>query len=1520
MTDLLSDVETPSDAELISRVRGGDVAVYGELFSRHKDAAGRLARQLVRGPDSDDLVSEAFAKVLSVLQGGGGPDVAFRAYLLTAVRRLHVDRVRSGQRLQTTDDMTPFDPGVPFQDTAVAGFESGAAAKAFASLPERWQLVLWHLEVEGQKPADIAPLLGMSANSVSALAYRAREGLRQAFLTMHISDLTDTECRWVNEHLGAYIRKGLSKRDAGKVQAHLDDCRRCTAMYLELTEVNSNLAGIIAPLLLGAAASGYVASSGAGAAGVLGLVSRAKEFVGANTGAVTAASVAAGIAAAAAAVAVVLGGGGDDAKPVVADPPAAVTTPAAPSASPPVTVGKPQSETAGPSAGATASAASAAPSARLALPPTVPGAGAVPDFTNEVPTSGDVPAGAGPTDPGSSGTQDAPGTDSSPVSSVDLSGTTIDNNGVHFAALGSPSLPPVLTVRLTSDPSGVVFTQAGNDCSVAGDGLSAVCSTVSGGAGARTPGAARLVASSSYTAELPFDQTVGPDSADVSVSIATLPDGYRLADAAGSLPSHRYQRPAQVRQVDASLALDAGRVRPASGEQYTVGGTLAVTGASAATLGTVTYTVTGGSFLDGTAPTQTLTRPVDANPSFVVVPDNHRSPAVAIRVGVPAPYTDTTPGNNGAPANLTPYDVKLTGLTAATPNADNQGDQQFTAAVDDDGFPSPAQLTFALGAGSTDVLTSAERIGNTVTLTVRSTSTAPHALTVVASLPSGFTNASNGNLAQASWTPAPPPSPKDVDVSMLLTATNVRPGLDDVYTLHPLVSRTGPGAGGLTELTYTVTGGTFAGGDCATGRECTRPFTGTPTFLVTPDDPSAVSTVRITAGVPAGFHETNVDDNTASATLQRFDASLTGLTVNTGTADSDGDQTFTATLDADGFPTLDDLTYTLSSPEVGDEILSSVRNDGTVTLVIRSSSTVAHEVSVAVNLPPGYTDGGPGDNTAGPATWTPLPPAPTDQDVDVSMVLTSTDVRPGADDRYKLNALVTFGASGVVPPSVRYTITGGSFVPDDDCTPTACTKPATGAPSFVVTPDDPAAVSAVTITAHVPPGFHDTDRSNDTAGATLQRYDVGLSDLAAAPGTADATGNQTFTAILHDDGFTAPDDLTYTLTSPQKGDEIVSAIRKDTTVTFVVHSTSADAHAVSIAAHLPAGYTDAAAGNDTAGPATWAPNKNVDVALNGLPTTAVRPGTNDSDSVPATVSVTGPAAARVQDITYTVTGAQFVDGNATSDTVTLPATTKAPTFTLTRKGGGTATITASAPGFAETDADDNTGGVELRPYDIELGPLTPLSDSANHDGEQRFTATLKRDGFSGDIGFSLPGTPGDLTLTSSSVSGTQVTFVVHSARKDLGTAPFQIRADLPTGYTDYDIADNTAGGTYTYARTPTADAGVTSSQDMRGESGKGTVSAQVSAPSGVPVTLHVAYDPEKVTVTTPVGCSGPAGTLSCSFTGGPVPLKTFAVELVDRQGNETKTAVITFTVTVGAEFVDPTPGDNSASETVNRKQ
>jgi RNA polymerase sigma factor (sigma-70 family) len=316
MTELLPDLEAPSDAELISRVRGGDSGSFGTLFTRHNGAAYRLGRQLTRGQDVDDLVAEAFAKVLHVLQSGGGPDVAFRAYLLTAVRRLHIDRIRLTARLQSTDDMTRYDAGTPFNDTVVADFESGAAARAFASLPERWQTVLWHVEVEGQSPAEVAPLLGLTPNSVSALAYRAREGLRQAFLTMHLAETSAEECRWVSEHLGGYVRKRLSRRENQKVAAHLDTCPRCSAVYLELVEVNSQLSCVLGVTVLGSAAAGYAGVSGAAAgssaasaSGLAALTTRASHLVATHGVASVSGVSAVAVVAVTTAAVVALGGG-----------------------------------------------------------------------------------------------------------------------------------------------------------------------------------------------------------------------------------------------------------------------------------------------------------------------------------------------------------------------------------------------------------------------------------------------------------------------------------------------------------------------------------------------------------------------------------------------------------------------------------------------------------------------------------------------------------------------------------------------------------------------------------------------------------------------------------------------------------------------------------------------------------------------------------------------------------------------------------------------------------------------------------------------------------------------------------------------------------------------------------------------------------------------------------------------------------------------------------------------------------
>ncbi|MDL4813345.1 sigma-70 family RNA polymerase sigma factor [Actinomadura opuntiae] len=255
------------DATLISRIRDGDVSAYATLYERHVDAARRLARHLTGGADAmaaEDAVQDAFTKVLGMLRRGGGPDTGFRPYLLTAVRRSVYDRQRADRRVHRTDRIEEFDEGAPFEDPAVAELERSMIVRAYRSLPERWQEVLWHTEVEGAKPSEVAPLLGLTANGAAALAYRAREGLRQAYLQMHLDALPDArrECRPALERLGPYVRGGLAGREARRVRRHLDGCADCKTLYAELAEVNAALREALGPLVLGTAAGMALASKG----------------------------------------------------------------------------------------------------------------------------------------------------------------------------------------------------------------------------------------------------------------------------------------------------------------------------------------------------------------------------------------------------------------------------------------------------------------------------------------------------------------------------------------------------------------------------------------------------------------------------------------------------------------------------------------------------------------------------------------------------------------------------------------------------------------------------------------------------------------------------------------------------------------------------------------------------------------------------------------------------------------------------------------------------------------------------------------------------------------------------------------------------------------------------------------------------------------------------------------------------------------------------------------------------------
>lgn len=233
------------DVSLLQLSREGDSSAYAELYQRYFYAARRLARHLGQREESDDVVSESFAQIYDLLQRGKGPDREFRAYLFTTIRHESGRRAKAGKRVFPTDDAAQIDSAVPFVDGAVQGFERSAVRAAYESLPERWQTVLWHLEVEGRRPHEVAESMGLKANSVSALVYRARSGLRDAYLQQHVNTPEEVApgCRDLRETLAGVVRGTASARAQEKAFEHLAGCSGCAEVYRDLKDANYEVGG-----------------------------------------------------------------------------------------------------------------------------------------------------------------------------------------------------------------------------------------------------------------------------------------------------------------------------------------------------------------------------------------------------------------------------------------------------------------------------------------------------------------------------------------------------------------------------------------------------------------------------------------------------------------------------------------------------------------------------------------------------------------------------------------------------------------------------------------------------------------------------------------------------------------------------------------------------------------------------------------------------------------------------------------------------------------------------------------------------------------------------------------------------------------------------------------------------------------------------------------------------------------------------------------------------------------------------
>ncbi|MFE4949383.1 sigma-70 family RNA polymerase sigma factor [Leifsonia sp. NPDC056665] len=245
-------IDALSDSQLVDRTRGGDQRAYAELWQRHYRAGVTVARSYTTAFDPDDLVSEAFTRMFAAIADGGGPTSGFRPYLFTVIRNTAASWGRRAAHEIAIEHAEEIEDLRFTEANRLDELDRSLAATAFRALPPRWQEVLWHTEVEGLPPREVAPLLGMSANSVAALAVRAREGLRTAWIQAHLATVPEgSEHHWAIEHLGIGLRKRLAASVQRRLDAHLEECADCRVAAVEAAEANRHIGFVLLPLAAG---------------------------------------------------------------------------------------------------------------------------------------------------------------------------------------------------------------------------------------------------------------------------------------------------------------------------------------------------------------------------------------------------------------------------------------------------------------------------------------------------------------------------------------------------------------------------------------------------------------------------------------------------------------------------------------------------------------------------------------------------------------------------------------------------------------------------------------------------------------------------------------------------------------------------------------------------------------------------------------------------------------------------------------------------------------------------------------------------------------------------------------------------------------------------------------------------------------------------------------------------------------------------------------------------------------------
>lgn len=171
-----ADAALSQERALIQRIQRGDKEAFRELYDRYARLVYRYIILRVRNPqDAEDLTAETFSRAWRSITSYEWRDTPFGAWLMRIAHNLVVDKSR---RKQDVLGWLPWRQGK--EETQFGQVEDrDEIQKAFDTLSNEQQIIVYLHFFEGYDLADVAQFLGKSPNAVNVAQFRALRRMQQ---------------------------------------------------------------------------------------------------------------------------------------------------------------------------------------------------------------------------------------------------------------------------------------------------------------------------------------------------------------------------------------------------------------------------------------------------------------------------------------------------------------------------------------------------------------------------------------------------------------------------------------------------------------------------------------------------------------------------------------------------------------------------------------------------------------------------------------------------------------------------------------------------------------------------------------------------------------------------------------------------------------------------------------------------------------------------------------------------------------------------------------------------------------------------------------------------------------------------------------------------------------------------------------------------------------------------------------------------------------------------------------------